>query len=808
MQGLFHDIRYGLRTLAKNRAVTIIAVLTLAFGIGANSAVFTIINAVLLNPLRYKEPERLVWVWASAPGLTKARVSPSDFLDWNEQNQSFERITCFRVQNFNLANGGNPERIQGGIVSADFFTVLGVQPLLGRTFHAQEDQLGQDDVVVVSYGFWQRRLGSDPNLVGKTLNLNGRPFTIIGVTPKAFYQLPAKAEIWTPLVFSPTEAKNRGAHYLSVIARLKPDVTIQQAQNEMEIISRQLQQQYPDTNAGRGAKVVALNEEVVGDVRTTLLILFGAVTLVLLLAAANVANLLLSWATVREREIAVRSALGATRMRLFRQLLTESLLLSLLGGILGILLAYGAIHLLLVWGPNSIPRADEIGIDSQVLGFALLISLLTGIIFGVAPAVHASRPNLNESLKEGGRGGTQGLQHRRIHNLLAVSEIALALVLLIGAGLLIKSFYRIQRIDPGLNPLNVLTMEIALPRTKYVSSQQQASFFQQLLEHVKSLPGVQYASVINDLPLASGGSSTAFVVGGHPAPVLGQEPRAHYRPVSSDYFLAMGIPLIKGRSVTERDTKDAPLIVVISQGIAQRFFPNEDPIGKRIGIDSPPEWREIVGIAGDVRHHGLDNEVKPHLYIPYLQNTSEYLTLTSATMSLVIRTTAPPQSLAESVRREVLALDKDQPVSKVKTMEQVVDESITQRHFNMMLLIILAIIALILAAVGVYSVISYSVTRRTQEIGVRMALGAKARDILWLVLRQSIMLILIGSLIGLSAAFMLTRVMSSLLFGVSPTDPLTFGSITLFLILVALSACLIPANRATRVDPMVALRCD
>jgi putative ABC transport system permease protein len=533
------------------------------------------------------------------------------------------------------------------------------------------------------------------------------------------------------------------------------------------------------------------------------------VVLVLLLAAANVANLLLARATAREREIAVRSALGATRLRLLRQLLGESLLLSLMGGMLGILLAYGGVRLLLAWGPGSVPRADEIGIDARVLGFTLLISLLTGIIFGTAPAVRASRPNLNESLKEGGRGGTQGLQHRRILSLLVVSEIALALLLLIGAGLLVKSFYRIQQVDPGLNPQNVLTMEVGLPRNKYTNSQQQAAFFEKVLERVKGLPGAQHAALINDLPLASGGSSTIFVVEGRAAPVAGQEPRTHYRPVSSDYFVAMGIPLLKGRSVSERDNREAPPVVVISQSIAERYFPNADPIGKRIGIDSPPEWREIVGVVADVRHHGLDNEAKPHIYVPYLQNSADYLTLTSATMSLVVRTSgAAPLSLAESVRREVLSVDKDQPVAKVKSMEQVIDESVTQRRFNMLLLIILAGIALVLAAVGVYSVISYSVTRRTQEIGVRMALGAQPRDILRLVLRESIVMVMIGSVIGLAVGSVLMRVMSSLLFGVSPTDPLTFGLLTLVLLLVAVAACLIPARRATRVDPIIALRYD
>jgi putative ABC transport system permease protein len=790
--------------LLRRPGFTLVAVITLALGIGANTAIFSVVNTVLLRPLPYEEPERLVMIWETnlKSGIKEEPASIPNFSDWREQSQAFEAMGAFATSLPILSSGtGEPERIQSGIVSAGFFSTLRAKAALGRTFLAEENQPEKNRVVVLSYALWQRRFGADPNIIGQSLTLNGNAHTIVGVMP-ADFQHPApntRRDLWTPLAFNPQAG--RRSDFLRVIARLKPGVALERAQAEMSAIARGLEQQYPGTNAGWSVNLVLLHEQFVGKVRLALIVLLGAVGFLLLIACANVANLLLARATARQKEIAVRAALGAGRGRLIRQLLTESVLLASVGGMLGLLLAFGGLKLLTTLGPENLPRIGEIGIDQGVLGFTFVVSLFTGVVFGLVPALQISRSNLSESLKEGGRSMTEGLGSQRIRSLLVVSEVALALVLLIGAGLMIKSFSQLQSVQPGFNPSRVLTMDIGLPGVKYPENHQVVAFFDHLEEKVASLPGVKAAAFATGLPFAGRDGYLAFVVEGRPPLPPEQVQDAQFSIVSDGYFQAMEIPLLKGRWFSSQDGDKAPSVALISQTMARRFFPDEDPIGKRVTLGDPQTgpWLTIVGIVGDTRSEGLDAEPYPQMYQPYRQNPSRFMTL-------IARTATDPLSLVGAVRSEVRSLDQQQPISNVNTLEHLLSRSVARPRFNMLLLGIFAVTALVLATVGIYGILSYSVSERTHEIGIRMALGAERRDVLKLVVGQGVKLAVVGVAIGLIGALVLTRLMEGLLFGVSATDPLTFVAISLLLTGVAIVAAYLPARRATRVDPMVALR--
>ena len=802
---LWQDIRYALRMLVKNPGFTTVAVIALALGIGANSAIFSVVNTVLLRPLPYKDAERLVMVWeeASKHGYPQDTPAVANYIDWRDQNQVFEGMAAIADQSFNLTGAGDPERIEGRRVSANLFSLLGAEPQLGRAFTPEEDQPGANRVVILSHPLWQRRFASDANVVGKTLNLNGETFTVTGVMPSQF-QFPTRDdELWVPIAFTQAEAARRQSHYLQVVARLKPDVTLERAQSEMTTIAARLQQQYPEANTDLGAVVVPLHEQLVGDIKPALLVLLGAVGLVLLIACANVANLLLARAAVRQKEIALRVALGASRFRLIRQFLTESILLGVIGGVLGLLLAIVGIKLLTAFIPPNIPQIKAITIDARVLGFTLLVSLVTGLIFGLVPAIQSSILNPIETLKEGGRDSTSGSGGNRIRGFLIVAEVAVSLILLIGAGLLINSFLRLRNVDPGFRADKLLTMKIVLPELKYREPAQRSAFYSELTRRLESVPGVKSAAVTTNLPLYKQGNSIGIVIEGRPAPPPGQELIVTTRIISPRYFETMSIPLLRGRQLSDQDTATSPNVAVISDTMARRYWPGEEPIGKRISPgrpESPNDWVSIVGVVQDVRQFDLIAEPKPQMYFTHQQAGF------FAPRDLVVKTDVEPLSLAATVRKTVWEIDKDQPVSNINTMDEIAAESVARQRFSMLLLAIFAGVALLLAAVGIYGVMSYSVAQRRGEIGIRMALGAQKRDVLKLTVGRSLKLVLIGVAVGLVGAFMLTRLMSSLLFGIRATDPTTFAAISLLFIGVALIASYLPARRATRVDPLVALR--
>lgn len=799
---MIQDLRYNFRVLRKTPGFTAVIILTLALGIGATTAIFSVVNVILLRPLPYDNPDQLVVVWGTQPQLNTAPSSPADFLDVKRRNHVFDQIAAYQARSFNLTGLSDATRLRGAVVSTEVLPLLGIKTAFGRGFLPEEDRLGNNQVVILSYGLWQRSFGSDPHLIGRRLTLNGQDHTVIGILPPDS-QFLNWAELWVPLAFSGNQENLRDTHTLNVIARLKSGISLEQAQAEINSINNQLQQEHPETNTGIGMKLVPLREQIVGDIRPMLFVLLGVVGVVLLIACANVANLLLSKAAVRQKEISIRIALGANRWRVIRQMLTESAFLALAGGVLGLLIALGSVKLLIAYGPSNIPRLKEISVDAGVLVFTLLLSFLTSVIFGLMPAFQASQPDLNESLKEGGRtSSARGVYSERQRILLVISEVALALVLSIGAGLMVRSFLSIQKINPGFNPQNVLSMKITLPESKYPEGRQRVAFYQQILERVKTLPGVLSVGAITDLPLTGPGSSTSFSIKGRPSE--NKNPLTEYRVITPDYFPTMGIPLLRGRYFNATDGEKHSGIVIINETMARRFFPNQDPIGNHLALSGPPDEREIVGVVSDVKDYGLDAEVKPESFIPYYQNSPPYLHYSSLTM--VIRAAADPENLIEAVRGEVRSIDQDQPIYNIKTMQQVLFDSVAQRLFNMFLISTFSVVALILAAVGVYGVLAYSVAQRTHEIGIRMALGAQPRDVLKLIVGQSMTQALIGVAIGLVAAFALTRVMSSLLYGVSPLDPATFAGVSILLTMVALTASYIPARRAARINPIVALR--
>jgi putative ABC transport system permease protein len=822
-----NDLRFAVRQLLKNPGFTTVAVLTLALGIGANTAIFSVVSSVLLRSLPFKEPDRIVLVWERnvKKGYEMNHVGVATFLDWKAQNNVFESMAAFGIDEaLSLTGDHEPERLTAVPVSANLFEVLGVNPILGRTFRVEEETPGRDQVVILSHGLWQRRFGSDPNLVGKTILLHGRIYAVVGIMPPGFvfpgmtgmlygFFFSKPADVWIPLALPAELLSNRGSHLLEVVARLKPEISLTQAGAEMDGVMQRIVQANPGELMGTHAKVIPLREQSVGTVRSGLLVLLGAVAFVLLIACANVANLLLARAASRQKEIAIRVALGASRLQVVRQLLTESVLLALLGGALGTLFALWSTDLLVSTVGDTIalttPGWTNIRIDRGVLGFTLLISLTTGVMFGLMPALQSAKPNLNESLKEGERGSTEGLQRNRLRSLLVVTQIALAMVLLTGAALMLQSFLRLQGVNPGFDVNRVITMQLNLPESRYTNQQQRAAFFQRLTERCRSLPGVKFAAATSQLPLSGDlGNTTIEVVGRPPLPP-GQRDITDFIGVTPEYLGVMQIQLRAGRFINEHDTEESPPVCVINQTTAHRYFGKEDPTGKKLKLGMNDFTPEIVGVVRDVRQRSLDFDslslqiqklISSQVYVPHAQ------TALWPKMTVVVRASSDPMGLANALRAEVRALDKDLPVSKVRTMETVRGDSIAQPRFRALLIVLFGVVALALATIGIYGVMAYSVARRTHEIGLRMALGAQTTDVLKLVLRQGIRLAVTGLLLGLAGAFALTRLISGLLYGVSASDPLTFAIVPALLFAVALLACWIPARRATRVHPMEALR--
>lgn len=800
MEALWQDVRYSGRMLLKYPAFTIIAVLTLTLGIGANTAIFSIVNAVLFRPFPYQSPEQLVIVGEGGVG---GSVSYPNFVDWRDDRNVFAASSAVRSnENYNFTGAGEPERLAGRLVSAGFLSLLGVTPHLGRDFVVDDDRQGATPTVILSYGFWSRRFGNDPSIINKQITLNNQSYTVVGVTPPNFeFALPADVTI--PIGLSTERFSARGSDPgINAVARLKPNTSQQQAEAALNIIYSRLEQQYPRSNTGRRAFLTSVHEYFVGDVRQPLIILLGSVGLVLLIACANVANLLLVRASTRKREMSVRVALGANRWRIIRQLLTESFMLAIIGAALGVVLAHWGTSLIANQLPASIPRLAEANVDLRVLAFTLGISLFTGLLFGLAPALQASRLNLTEALKEGDRGSSG---RQRLRSALVVCEVALTLTLLIGAGLLIKSFRRVMQVDPGFSAENLLTMQVSVnsPDGHLVSL-----FFKQLQENVRRLPGVRAVAISNGLPLA-GANHPVFFIEGRPLPEAGKAPGAVRYTVSPDYFDAMDIDLIKGRGFNAQDAPNTPLVIIIDEALAQQHFANEDPIGRRIAqsSDFKPAY-EIIGVVRHVEPYNLDGEASrsPQFYLNINQIPIDRLPGFTRRINLLTRTDVEPTSLTPAVRAEIAALNKDQAVFNVRTMEQIVSQSVAPRRFSMMLLTIFAIVALALASIGIYGMMSYAVAQRTREIGLRMTLGAQTGNVLRMVIAQGMKLALIGVAMGLVASLALTRTMKNLLFGVSATDPAIFGGIAFLIVLVAVLACWVPARRATKVDPMVALR--
>ena len=810
MTTIIKDLKYGFRMLAKSPGSTAVAIFALALGIGANSAIFSVVNAVLLRPLPYKDSSRLAVIWETklSKGILQEQVSPPDYRDWVEQQRAFDQIAAMRVQPAVLTGGQLPERVETAVISPNTFELLGVKAALGRTFFTEEDQAGRNRVAVMSYGLWERRFGGDATILGKSIAVDGKSFTIVGVTARDFRLLDTPSELWMPYTLDAKELSQRGFRTLRVIGRLKPGVSLEQASAEMGSVAHRIEQQNADTNAGYSTRIVALRDQLVGDIGPSLWMLLGAVVFLLLIACANVASLLLARAGSRDKEIVLRMALGANPARLLRQLLTESVLLALAGGLLGLALAAWSISVVAQFGPAKLPRLAEIDIDWRVLAFTLTVSLATGIIFGLAPALLTVRSDLNSVLKTSSRGTTGSRSRARWRNALVACEIASCVVLLTGAGLLIRSFAHLESVNPGFRPDHVLTMQIALPETRY-SGQKIALFYQELVERSHALAGVQYAGIARNLPLSGSDASLNFVIENRPVESSSEQSRAKYRTASADYFAALGIPLLRGRYFDRTDGDKTPGVVIINNTMARRFWPGEDPLGKRMkaGFDGS-RWCTIVGIVGDVKHTGLDAETNAEMYYHYLQIPPELMGFVEGTMTLVLRTQAEPNSMVAAVRGEVQKLDADLAVFNVKSMQDLVGGSLAQPRFRTLLLGVFAGVALILAATGLYSVIAYAVTQRTNELGVRMALGAQKSDVLKLVLGEGAQLASMGIGIGLVVALPLMRIISRLLFGVNAADPVTFGATAVVILLVTVAASYLPALRAIKVDPVVALRTE
>jgi putative ABC transport system permease protein len=787
------DLKFAFRQLAKSPGFTAVALLTLALGIGANTSIFSLVNSVLLRPLPYDNSSQLVRVFESSQseGLQRGPISLPNFNDWRSQATVFESLAAFHDIYLNLTGTGEPKRLEATCVSAEFFSLLRVHPLLGRTFSPDEERGGR--VVILSYGLWQQRFGGAADVVGNTITLDKNGYSVVGVMPREF-KFPYERDLWAPLHLTEGEEAGRGTRMLRAVGRLKSDVGLQQAQAEMHAIGGRLAQQFSHDH-GWNVEVVPLHADIVSSARPALLLLCAGVGFVLLIACANLANLSLAKAAARQREIAVRVALGARRGRIIRQLLAESLLLSCCGGALGIVIAFWATRALASFVPQDLPHLQGPGIDARVLAFTIVISVLTGILFGLLPALQLSRPDLNSTLKESSRGSTGA--RNRLHWLSVVSEMALALILLSGTGLLLKSFLRLRAVDPGFQADNVLTLQLSLPESKYPQGYQQAAFFEQLVQRIQALPGVQHAAAAPTLPLSGGLNSYGFNIDGREAQP-GDNFSAEHDAVTADYFRALGIRLLQGRLFTDHDKADSPPVIVINQAAARRFFPNENPIGRRVTIAGPAPG-EIIGVVADVKQYALTSESPPHMYSPQSQKPSSHMTL-------FIRSSGEPMNLVGRLHQAVYSVDKDQPIAAIRTLADVAAASLAQRWFTMMLLGIFAFAALVLAAVGIYGVMAFTVSQRTREIGLRLALGAQKRNVLAIVIARGMAFTLIGLGVGLVSALVLSRLLSSLLFEVTPSDPLTFVGMSLLLMLVALSACWLPAHRATNVDPMEALR--
>jgi predicted permease len=801
MEALWNDVKYAVRAMLGRPGFTAVAVITMALGIGATSAIFTVVNAVVLRPLPFADPERIVLLSENnfSKGWSEFAVAPANYLDWRDQNKSSAEISALEGRSFNLTGRGEPERIAGASVSANLFRLLGVNPTIGRDFLPEEDTPEGSKVAVISHGLWQRSFSGIENLAGQTINLNGSTYSVVGVMP-ANFQFPNRTDVWVPIALSAAARGIRGAHYIGAIARLRDGVTLTQARSDMDSLAALLAEQYPDTNKNWGVNVTPLLDATVGRIRPMLFVLLGAVFLVLLIAAANVANLMLGRAAGRAKEISIRAALGASRQRLIGQLLTESISLAVIGGALGLLLAVLGVKALVAINPDQIPRAASIGIDRWVLGFTLGVSVLTGVLFGIAPALWASRPNLNDWLKQAGRTSGAG-PRQSLGGLLVLSEIALTVPLMIGAGLLLRSFTRLQQVDPGFNAHNVLTMSVPLPGSKYSRPEQQSAFCQQVIERVGALQGIESSAAVSSLPLGGRDDIEEFMIEGQQYRDQTDMPSANYYQVTPGYFSTLGIRLLRGRSFSNRDGAGSPRVAIINETLAKQYYPGLDPIGRRINIEenTPDTWREIVGVVSDVRHYSLDAATPLQVYDPLYQKPSGFMTL-------AVRTTGPPLSFSAALRSQVQAIDADQPVAQIKTMEQYVADSGAQSRMSMMLLSIFAALALVLASVGLYGVMAFSVAHRTHEIGIRVALGAQRPSVLKLIVAQGMAMAILGAVIGTGAAFGLTRLMSGLLYGTSATDPTIFAAIPIAVLMVALFACALPALRAATIDPIVALR--
>jgi putative ABC transport system permease protein len=808
IEDFVRDLRYGARVLAKSPVFTTVGVVTLALGIGANTAIFSVVNELLMRPLPLHDADRLVMLWEVNPeGRHQNTTSRANFRSWREQCASFEDMAAFSDYRLNLTGDGDPEDVAVQLATPELFHILGAEPMLGRTL-TDEDEQANSAGVLLGYGIWQRRFGRNPEIVGKPIILNGIPFNVVGVMPAGFqWHIRSRsgtgkpAEMWTVLAI-PKEGPATLGRFISVVARLKPGVSQEQAYAELSSVQARIVEVAPQYNKGYGVEIIPLREQFVGKVRAGLLILLGAVGFVLLIACANVANLLLARAAARHREIALRTALGASRMRVIRQMLTESMLLAFLGSGLGLAIAWYGIRVLVMISPRDLVNLQGVGLNMTVLVWTLGISLAVGLLFGIIPALEATRLRLDEALKEGGKGGGQGARSTRLRNALVVTEVALALILLVSAGLLVKSFSKLRNIDTGFNTDNVLTMVVRLAGSKYSEDPSVINFFHRANERIAALPDVQAVGLVNYLPLYGGlGSSTGFTIEGQPELPSGEGPSTNVRVSDAGYFSAMGIPLIRGRNFNDFETAEPRHVIIISESLAAQYFPNEDPLGKRISVDmfDKPYPTEIIGIVGDVRYDSLTDQAEPTVYFPVPD-------LTYGFMTIVIRTAGEPSSITPAVRDVLHEIDPNQPISDVRTMEQVMAETVSRARFNTLLLGLFAALATLLAAVGIFGVMNYSVTVRTREMGVRLALGAQRAEVLMLVLRQGLVLTSIGILIGVGGALALTSVISKLLFGVEPTDPLTFAVIILLLSVVSLFACYLPARRATRVDPVIALR--
>jgi putative ABC transport system permease protein len=813
---LWQDLCFGARMLFKNTGFTAVAILSLALGIGANSAIFSVTNALLLRPLPYEDADRLVILWSRSPGLNVDQdwFSPGQYFDVKTQNQVFDQTAIAIGASFNITGQDKPEHVDGARVSSSFFPLFGAKPMFGRALLPEEDEPGKPQTVILSNGFWQRRFGADPYAIGKTLTLNGNSFEIVGVMPSDFNVNKAvmltvnaieRADLWLPLAMSDSARTNRANEDFNIFGKLKPGVTVAEAQAEMDVIAGRMKQQFPDNyppDGGLTISVAPLLEQVVGDIGPALPVLFGAVGFVLLIACANVANLLLSRASVRQKEIAIRAAVGASRPRILRQLLTESALLALAGGLVGLLIAVAGLKALRTFGPQNIPRLNEVGIDARVLAFTCAVALMTAIIFGLVPALRASRVDLTQALKDGGRSssGASGRAHQKLRRLLVISEVALSLVLLIGAGLLIRSYQRILDAHPGFNPRNLLSLRLSLPSSRYATPDSIATFFKRVNERISAAPGVESVCSTYSLPM----SAVAFAW--EPITIEGYVPKnaqdtiiSNVRIVSPEYFQTLGVSLVEGRLFNEHDRKGEPETTIVDEALAKRFWPNESAVGKRMQRGKSGSWRTIVGVISDGKQYSMEKEPPIAVYYPFEQSLAR-------SMYLVVRTTSDPNQMTTAITQEIQAQDADMPVFDVSSMDERLRDALSRRRFSMFMLGVFAAIASILAAIGIYGVMAYSVNQRTHEIGIRLALGAQPGDILRLIIRQALILVSVGVLIGLGGAFALTRIMSSLLFGINSTDGLTFAITPLLLGGVAFMASFIPARRAAKVDPMTALR--